>query len=131
MRSEAASVAPPRSDGEDFLLLLLRELVDLGDEPVGGLLDLIEGAPLFVLRYLLALGKRLETVVGVPTDIADGHTRVLGEFAHRLGELLAPFLRQGRHDEADELAVIARREAEVGLLDRLLDGGDLRGVPRL
>src|SRR5512147_2574609 len=83
-------------DRENLLLLLLSELVHLGDELVGGLLDLLVAAPLLVLGDLLVLGERLELVVGVTPHVADSHPRVLRELANRLGKLLAALLGQGR-----------------------------------
>src|SRR5215510_3351303 len=56
-------------EGEDFLLLFLEELVDLGDELVRRLLDLIVAAPLLVLRDLLVLGHAFELLVGFPAEI--------------------------------------------------------------
>src|SRR5262245_61028395 len=79
-------------EGEDFLLLFLQERVDLGDELVGGLLDLIVTAALHVVRGLLVLGHSLELLVGFPAQVPHSHPGLLGDLAHRLGKLLAPFL---------------------------------------
>src|SRR2546428_12083585 len=77
---------------QDLLLLFLGDLFDLGDELVGGLLDGVVAAPLVVLRDFLVLGHRLELVIGLPTDIPNGHAGVLGVLAYSLGELLPSLL---------------------------------------
>src|SRR5512143_3160791 len=114
--SRRATVADHREwpiglNGEQLLLLLLGQLVDLGGEAVRRLLDLVVAPALLVLRDLLVLGEGLHLVVGLAPGAADRDPRVLRELAHRLGELLAPLLGQGRHGEPDDLAVVARAEA--------------------
>src|SRR5215470_10918190 len=91
-------------EGEDFLLLFLEELVHLGDELVGRLLDLVVASSLLVFGHLLVLGQPLELVVGLPAQVAYGHAGFLGDLADRLGELLATFLGQGGHAEAQLLS---------------------------
>ena len=53
------------------------------------------------------------------------------QLADELDELLAPLLGELRDRQADHLAVVRRRQAEVGLLDRLLDRLDRGRVERL
>src|SRR4030095_12337393 len=64
-------------------------------------------------------------------DVADDHPRVLGHLGHGLDELLAPLLGRRGQAQPDQLAVVHRAQTEVGLLDGLLDGADLAGLPRL
>src|SRR5512143_4266980 len=128
---EPEEVSDRPLDRQELLLLLLGQLVDLCREAVGGLLDLVVAPALLVLGDLLVLGEGLHPVVGLAPGVADRDPRVLRELAHRLGELLAPLLGQGRHGEPDELAVVARAETQVRLDDALLDLLQLGGVPRL
>src|SRR5262245_37579041 len=116
---------------QDLLLLLLQQLVDLGHELVGGLLHLVVGAALLVLGRFLLLGGRLQLVVRLAPHVAHGHPGVLGHLVHGLHQLLAALLRRRGHVQTDELAVVHGREAEIGLLDGLLDGADLPGLPGL
>src|SRR5437016_3050341 len=69
----------------------------------------------------------------MPRDLHSFPTRRSSDLhvAHDLDELLAAFLGQLRDRQPDQLAVVGRREAEVGLLDRLLDAFDRARVERL
>src|SRR5439155_22295389 len=88
--------APSRSCGaseserEDLLLLLLQELVDLHDVLVRRLLDLIVPAALLVLGdgRLLVLRHRLELVVRLAPDVADGDAPLFRHFPRALRQLL-------------------------------------------
>ena len=48
-----------------------------------------------------------------------------------LDQFLAALFGQRRDGQPDDLAVVGRVEAQVGGADGLLDGADLRNVPRL
>src|SRR5688572_24671708 len=111
------------SNGSDLLLLLLHELVDLADESVRRLLDLVVTAPLLVFGdgRLLVLHHRLQLVVRLAADVADGDPTFFRHLADVLRELLPALLRHRRHREADDLAVVHGRDAEIGLEDGLLD----------
>src|SRR3989338_944794 len=117
------------SKGQNFLLLLLQELVDLRDVLVRGLLDLLVTAPLLVLRDLLVFRHGLQLVVGLAADTAHHHPRLLGHLVNGLHELLAPFLGGARHGQAKDLPVVDRGDPEIRGDERLLDGLELRGLP--
>src|SRR3989338_1093782 len=114
-------------EGQNFLLLLLQELVDPGDVLVGGLLDLVVAAALVVFGDLLVLRHGLEPVVRLPAHVAHGHPRLLGHLVDGLDELLAALLGGRGHRETQELAVVDRGDPEVGGDDRLLHRLELAG----
>src|SRR5205807_8425596 len=58
---------------QNFLFLLLQQLVDLRDVLVGRLLDLVVPSPLLVLGDLLVLGERLELLVRLAAEVPDRH----------------------------------------------------------
>ena len=95
------------------------------------LLDTLLGAVLIVLARLALVDELLEVVHDVPADVAHGDPPLLGHVADDLDELLAPLLGQLRDRQADHLAVVRRRQAEVGLLDRPLDRLQRARVERL
>src|SRR6185312_12212292 len=70
------------------------------------------------LAVLLSL---LEVMLGVAAHIARGHTALLRQMPHLLDQLLAALLGQLRDRQADELAVVVRRQPQIRLHDRLLD----------
>src|SRR5262249_1959880 len=94
---------------ENLLLLLLAQLVHSRDELVRRLLDRLVAPTLLILRGLLVLGERLQTVVGIAPDVPDGHPRLFRQLADGLGELLSALLGERGHREADDLAVVAGR----------------------
>ena len=76
----------------------------------------------------LALGLQLAQVVHrVAADVADRHAALLGEVAHDLDELAAALFGQLGDDQPDELPSLEGCQADVGLVDRLLDRLD-RGL---
>ena len=83
-------------------------------------------------RYLLVLGERLQLVVGLAADVADrppARPRRSCRPSWRAA-CAAPRSSVGMASRMS-LPSLLGREAEVGLLDRLLDGRELRGLPRL
>ena len=115
----------------DLGLFALQEVLDLRDVLVGELLDAILGAPLLVVADVAVLDELLEVVHDVAAHVSDRDPSLFGEVLDDLHELLAPFLRQLRDRQADDFAVVRRREAEVGLEDRALDRLDRAGIVRL
>ena len=69
--------------------------------------------------------------LSIPADVADGHLAPLAVLLHLLGELLTALLGELGEDQADDLAVVLRIDAEVGRLDGLLDLLEQAAVPRL
>ena len=57
----------------------------------------------------------------VAADVADRDPALLGDAVDDLDHLPAPLLGQLRDRQPDHVAVVARRQADVGLLDRFLD----------
>src|SRR2546421_7247125 len=109
------------SDLEDLRLFALEQLVDLLRVVVRELLDALLRAVLLVFADLALVDKFLEVVDRVAADVAHGDASLLGHPAHDLDELFASLLRELRDRQPDQLSVIGRRQAEIGLLDRALD----------
>ncbi len=118
-------------DLHDLRFLLLQGRVDLLDVLVRELLDLGEGVLLVVLADVVVLEQLLQVLVRVAAHVADGDAALLGVLVGDLHEVLAALLRQRRHRDPDDLAVVLRVEVEVGGADGLLDRGEERGVPGL
>src|SRR5215475_11909996 len=112
--------ATEASDLHHLFLFLGDDLVHLGHATVGLLLDPLGGALVLVLGDLLVLLQALELLVGVTPLVADGDLVLLTLGLDLLGDLLAPLLREGGDGQPDDLAVVHRGEAEVGLAERLL-----------
>src|SRR4051794_782946 len=124
LREGAASADDVRAPGshlQDLRLFALEVRVELGDALVGDLLKLGLRAALLVLADLALLAHLAQVVHDVAADVADLHAALLGDVMEDLDHLLAPLLGQRRDGQADELAVVGRVQAEVGVADRLLD----------
>src|SRR5215208_5701305 len=76
-------------DLHQLRFLILAGLVHLGDVLVGQLLELIVGAPHFILRHLVRLLQAAQLVVAVATNVAHGDAALLHALVHHLGQLLA------------------------------------------
>src|SRR6478752_5146419 len=118
----ASVIVVQRSDVEELGLLVLEQVVDQVDVPLGDRLELLLGARALVLADVAVLDELLEGGLGVAADVAHRDLGVLGLGVRHLDVLAATLLGQHRHHATDERAVVARVDAEVGLLDRLLDG---------
>jgi hypothetical protein len=94
------------------------------DVVVGELLDAVLGAVLLVAPHLALVDELLQVVNRVAAHVAHGDPPLLRHVAHDLDELLAALLGELRDREADQLAVVGWGQAQVGLLDRALDGRD-------
>ena len=64
-------------------------------------------------------------------NVADGDAMFFGDLVSLFGKLTTTFFRRSRDVEANYLAVIRRRKAEVGGDDSFFNGAHLRGIPRL
>src|ERR1700733_1120936 len=117
----AVTLCGPPSNLEDFLFLALQERVDLGDRVVGLLLQRGLGAALVVLAPFPLFLQFAQVVHDVAADVADRDPALLGDAVHHLDHLPPPLLGQLRDRQADHVAVVARGESDVGLLDRFLD----------
>ena len=63
--------------------------------------------------------------------MAHGNTTVFGNFLGHLHEFFAAFVAKLGQDDANDLAIDGRVEAEVGCLDGFTDGLNGAGVSRL
>src|SRR4051794_23353169 len=106
---------------EDLLLFVLEQLVDLVDALVGELLECFLRAGLIIAADLALLLELAQVVHDVAAHVADRDSTVLGDPADHADEFLTAFLGQLGNREADDLAVVAWCQAQVGLHDRLLD----------
>src|ERR1700688_357793 len=120
-----------RSDLEDLSLLPLDGVVDPGDELIGDLLHIDELGGDLVLADVAVLLDAAQMVDLVAADVAHGDARLLGLAMNHLDEVLAALLGELRDGDPDHLAVVARVQPEVALLDRLLDGAERGAVVRL
>src|SRR5215208_564096 len=116
---------------EDLFLLALEQGVELLGLLVGELLQRLLGAVLVVGARLARVAQLAQVVHGVATDVADGDLALLRQAADHLDELPAPLLGEFGNLEADDLAVVVRRQPDVGLEDRALDRLDGALVVRL
>ena len=103
----------PSSQRHRLLFLRVHRLFDFRDVLVGELLDLGDGPLLVVLAHFVALEQLLQVVVDVAPHVADGHAAFLGVLVGGLDQELPTLLRELRNRDADELAVVDRRQAEV------------------
>ena len=78
----------------------------------------------FFLEHFLEVGQR------IAAHVADADARILGILAHHLGDVAAPLLGQRRQRDADHRAGGVRGQAQVRLVDRLLDRTDHGLLPR-
>src|SRR5579872_413166 len=125
---------PPRalaaSDLEELVLFVTEQLVDGGHHVVGELVELTLH-PLELVRGELAVAlQSFEFVARRPPQVAHRHASFFRLVPHHLDELLAPLLGERRKAEADDGAVVGRRDTDVRGLDRLLDARQRRLVVR-
>src|SRR5262245_55758303 len=121
-RSSPSSRAEARSsDLHDLLFLPLEKVVDAVDVLVRDLLEPLLGPAFLVVADLSVPHQLLEVVHDVAPDVPDRDAALLGQVTDDLDELLAPLLREGGYRQANQLAVVRGRDAEVGFEDRALD----------
>ena len=106
-------------------------LLDLGDVAVGELLDSVLLVTALILRELTLLFQLLHLVDAIAADVAKGHLPFFRIFGGQLAELLAPFFGEGRHVDADDLAVVVGGEAQFAHGDRLFNRAQGTDVERL
>src|SRR5881275_12100 len=111
--------------------LVLQELVDVLRVLVGQLLDAALGPVLVVGSDLALVDELLQVPHRIAPDLAHGDPVVFRHIADDLDELLPPLFGELRDRQPDHLAVVRRGQAEVGLLDSLLDRLDRARVERL
>src|SRR3954471_22281009 len=129
--SRSGSEPPGEESGshlEDLGFLGLEVRLELGDLGVGELLQLLVAALLVVGADVAVVLELLEVVHDVAAHAADLHAAVLGQAVGDLHQLAPALLVELGDLQADDAAVVAGREPDVGLHDRLLDGLDRRRV---
>src|SRR5713101_961659 len=118
----------PTSDLHDLRLFAFDQLFHELQMVVMQLLRLLLGVLLVVLRDVLGL---LDLVDRLRAGPAHADAPFFGELVHDLHQLLAALLRERRQGNADEVAIVGRREPEIGGQDRFLDRLDEALVPGL
>src|SRR5690242_105293 len=116
------------SDLEDLRLLRLQGLVDRLQMIVVQLLRVLLAVFLLVLGHVLGL---LDLVDRVGPRVPHRHPPLFGVLVHHLHQLLAALFGERRQGDADDVAVVGRREPQLRRLDRFLDRLEQAFVPRL
>lgn len=117
-------------DGHDFFLLGIVDFIALGNEFVGDVLDVF----LYLFHFVFGNGfvfEFLYFVHYVTTSVADVYFTVFNFALGGFGEFFAALFGEGRYDDAENLAFVARRETEVGIEDGFVDGTKDAFLPRL
>src|SRR6185437_4309387 len=117
------------SNGEDFLFLARKHVVDFGDRGIRRFLDVGGKAVVVVLADLVILLLLLDHVEAVAADVTNGDARRLAVFVGDLDEFLAALLVQFGNAQAQRLPFGRRRQAEIGIHDRLFDRVHERAIP--
>src|SRR5262249_15439476 len=115
-------VNTPRSPSlllHDLFGLLVRRFRDLPFKVLEQSLHFFLALVALVLGQLSILLGRVEMLVAVAADVAACDLGVLGRFLDARHHLLPLLAAEGRHGEANHLAVVVRRHAEVARPDRL------------
>src|SRR5690606_27713154 len=111
------------SDLEQLSLLAGEKLVDGVDALLRQALELLLRTVDLVLADVAVLLQAVELVLGLAAVVADRDAGVLGLGLGELDVVLAALLGEGGQDDADDVAVVRRVDAEVGLAQRLDDRG--------
>src|SRR5215217_1469973 len=106
---------------EDLVFLALEQGVELLGLLVGELLQRLLGAVLVVGAGLARVAQLAQVVHRVAADVADRDLALLAQPADDLHQLPAALLGELGDLQADDLSVVVRRQADVGLEDRPLD----------
>src|SRR6185295_4431675 len=80
------------SNGEDFLFLRRKQLIDFRNRSVGRLLHVIGEPLLIVFGNLVILLELLDDIQPVATDMANSYLGGFGVFMRDFHQFLAPFL---------------------------------------
>src|SRR2546421_8261744 len=94
-----------------------RHLVDERDEAIGDLLQLLAATPPFISGNLLLLLQCLDPVHLLAPDVANRDMGVFGVALDEAGVLPAALLIERGNRHADQLPVVARIQAQFGLLN--------------
>src|SRR5437879_2419078 len=116
------------SDFHDLRFFRLDRRVHRLEMLVVRLLHFFLGVLLIVRRDVFGL---LDPVHRVGARMTDRDAAFLGELVNDFHQLFAAFLGQGRNGDADEVAIVRRRESQIGCENHLLEGLQQTSVPRL
>src|SRR5205807_4392187 len=116
------------SDLEDLRLLRFQDLVDRLEVFVVQLLRVLLAVLLLIFGHVLGL---LDLVDRVGAGVPHRHAPLFGVLMDHLHQLFAALFGQRRQGDADDVAVIRRRQTQLGALDGLLDRLKQAFVPRL
>src|SRR5262245_39840900 len=103
------------SDLEELGFLVLEEVVDLVGVVLRHPVEPLLGAGDVVLAGLAVLLHLLQALLRVPSEVADRHATVFGLGTGDLDVLLAALLGELGEHAAQQLAVVGRVHAEVGV----------------
>src|ERR1700734_4572723 len=98
--AEFRRAEPTALDLHDFGFLLFGHLFHFFDFFVGELLDLVEGALLFVFGNLFIFGGFFDEIVAVAADVADGGAVIFEDAVEVFDDFLATILGHGRDGDA-------------------------------
>src|SRR2546423_4059174 len=102
-------------DGEDFLFLGRKQLIDLRNHAVGRLLHIIGQTFLIVLGDFVILLKLLDRIQAIAADMPDRYTGRLGIFMRDFHELLAALFIEFGNSQAKHLPFSGGTYAEIGI----------------
>src|ERR1700681_1159186 len=103
------------SNGEDFLFLGRKQLLDFSDHGVGCLLHIVGKALLIVFGDLVILLELLDGIDPVATDMANSDLSRFGILMSDLHQLLAALLVDFRNPKAQHLPFGGGAQTKVGI----------------
>src|SRR4051812_39448705 len=109
------------SNFEELGFLVFQRFVHVPDVRVRQLFEFFLSTAYVVLADLAVLLELFQRVLGMPADVADRDPRLFRLVVRDLDEVLAALFGQLWEDDAHDLAVVGRVDAEVAVADRLLD----------
>ncbi|BAS13161.1 hypothetical protein AHiyo8_14640 [Arthrobacter sp. Hiyo8] len=118
--SPARAPAQPRSsDLEQLGFLALEELVDTVDVCLGDSVEFLFTAGTLVFAGFAVLDELVQGVLGLAPDASDGNLCVLTLAFDDLDVFLAAFLGELRDGDPDDVAVVGRIGADLGVAQGL------------
>src|SRR5271169_369480 len=118
-------------NGEDFLFLRRKQLIDFRNRSVGRLLHVVRETLLIVFGNLMILLELLDRVEAVAPDVPDGDTGRLRIFVRDFDQLFTALLVEFGNSKSKHLPFRRRAQTKIGIDDCLLYRLDHRLVPHL
>ena len=106
-------------------------LLKFADELVERFLNAVLFISALIFREVALFLLLFDLVDRVAAQVAQGHLALFCVLRRQLAELLAALLGEGRHVDADDLAVVVGGEAQLTHGDRLFDRSESTDVERL